>query len=89
MCYPCTMCNGCGKLNPGSPLYVPKVVVKCLECGGDVDEMSGKCLDCGKQVMIPLVDETAGESVAEPAEETYVDAAGEAGEVDCTLGSVA
>ncbi|MBQ2680992.1 MAG: hypothetical protein IJF97_03550 [Eggerthellaceae bacterium] len=105
MCYPCTMCNGCGKLNPGSPLFVPKVVVKCLDCGGDVDEMSGKCLGCGKQVMIPLVDETAdgstvetadepvaetaGESVAESVEEICVDAVGETGEVDSALDSVA
>ena len=68
MCYPCTMCNGCGKLDPGSPLYMPMAVVKCLDCGGDVDSMSGKCLNCGKQVMIPLGDDPAEPAVASGAE---------------------
>lgn len=54
MCYPCTMCNGCGKLNPGSPLYMPPVSITCLDCGGEVDIASGKCVECGAQVMAPL-----------------------------------
>ena len=68
MCYPCTMCNGCGKLNPGSPLFVPRVVVTCLDCGSEVDDMTGKCLGCGKQVMIPLFDESDIEPVVEEAD---------------------
>ncbi len=54
MCYPCTNCNRCGKLNKDSVLYIAPPVPLCLDCGGELDPETGKCTQCGKQVMTPV-----------------------------------
>lgn len=53
MCYPCTFCGRCGKFDPSSPLYTPPPVIPCMECGGEVDLVTGMCGKCGAIAFAP------------------------------------
>ena len=53
MCYPCTKCNKCGKYSIDAETLARSVARVCRKCGGAIDRATGKCSECGAQVMAP------------------------------------
>lgn len=55
MCYPCTMCNGCGKLDHGIGMVFAKRKGSCSQCGEMLPEKDHvrKCPSCGAPVPLP------------------------------------
>lgn len=49
MCYPCTGCNGCGKMNSGLFDYLIAKPL-CLHCGTEYTLGATTCSQCGKDL---------------------------------------
>ena len=49
MCYGCTLCGKCGKLE----YLANRVTIPCFECGAAVDPTTGICTECAHQAFIP------------------------------------
>jgi ribosomal protein L40E len=60
MCYPCTMCNGCGKFDHELFQYmIPRLL--CLKCGAELPKDAGVCPECGAP-RPPIPGQTAEEA---------------------------
>jgi hypothetical protein len=49
MCYGCTWCGKCGKLEH----LANNVAIPCLKCGAAVDPATGICTKCAHQAFVP------------------------------------
>jgi hypothetical protein len=52
MCYPCSGCNGCGKMNSELFSYmIPQL--RCMNCGAEYSLGEGRCATCGGELPMP------------------------------------
>jgi hypothetical protein len=52
MCYPCTMCNGCGKMD--SELFASlRPIARCMNCGKEYIYGDTICSSCGLPLPLP------------------------------------
>lgn len=55
MCYPCTMCNGCGKMNDGIGSILMRKERTCSKCGEDLlkSMQETRCPSCNMRIPLP------------------------------------